>query len=49
MKVSDDAKAICRSIDALTKEIKYLGVVIKENQKEKQRSAEGKDVSGCEE
>lgn len=33
MKVSEDAKAICRSIDALTKEIKWLAVLVEETRR----------------
>lgn len=46
MKVSDDAKAICRSLDALTKEIKWLGVLAEEIQKREQEPAEDKDGAG---
>ena len=47
MKVSDDAKAICRSIDALTKEIKWLAVLVEEIQKKDQESEKDKDGSGA--
>lgn len=43
MRVSDDAKAICRSIDALTKEIKWLAVLVEEIQKKDQESEKDKD------
>lgn len=46
MKVSDDAKAICRSLDALTKEIKWLGALAEEIQKREQEPAEDKDGAG---
>lgn len=49
MKVSDDAKAICRSIDALTKEIKWLGALAEEVQKRDREFAANKDRTGCEE
>lgn len=49
MKVSDDAKAICRSIDALTKEIKWLAVLVEEIQKKDQESEKDKDGAGAEE
>ena len=49
MKVSDDAKAICRSIDALTKEIKRLAVLVEEIQKKDQEPEKDKDRAGSEE
>lgn len=49
MKISDDAKAICRSIDALTKEIKWMGALAEEVQKTDRESATNKDRAGCEE
>lgn len=47
MKVSEDAKAICRSIDALTKEIKWLAVLVEEIQKKEQESEKDKDGAGA--
>lgn len=47
MKVSDDAKAICRSIDALTKEIKWLAVLVEEIQKKDRESEKDKDGAGA--
>lgn len=49
MKVSDDTKAICRSIDALTKEIKWLAVLVEEIQKKDQEPEKDKDGAGSEE
>lgn len=46
MKVSDDAKAICRSVDALTKEIKWLGVLVEEILKREQEPVEDKGGAG---
>lgn len=47
MKASDDAKAICRSIEALTKEIKWLAVLVEEIQKKDQESEKDKDGVGA--
>ena len=47
MKVSDDAKAICRSIDALTKEIKWLAVLVEEIKKKDQEFEKDKDGAGA--
>lgn len=46
MKVSEDTKAICRSIDALSKEIKYLGVMLEEIQKKDRQDGKDKDETG---
>ena len=46
MSVSDDTKAICCSIDALTKEIKWLGVLAEEIQKREREPAEDKGGAG---
>lgn len=47
MKVSDDAKAICNSVDALTKEIKWLAVLVDEIRKEKEGTGKAEDGAGC--
>lgn len=46
MRVSDDAKAICRSIDALTKEIKWIGVLAEEIQRREREPAEDREGAG---
>lgn len=49
MKVSDDAKAICRSIENLAKEIKWMGVLLEEALKNNIQPVSGESADKCEE